>query len=194
LLLVLINTIILLRSILDHIVWTTILIATLNLAASLAMLPLSYLEDERNFRPSSLLVFYLIVSVLDDGTKLWDTTIWMSSRFSIVKSILLVCIKLALCGLESQSKETCFIQQHQDISPEAYKGLINRTFFWWLNDLLFTAVNRRISLDDVYGLDEELKSKPLNLRAERCWEARSKFSNIQPLYLLLMVISSDKMT
>jgi hypothetical protein len=109
-----------------------------------------------------------------DTSQLWILTTRTNPPNLDVPLVILVFVKVVLCGLENLSKESHFIQGYQDVPPEAYKGLINRTFFWWLKDLFVAAVGRRITSDDMYALDEELKSNALGSRMERSWDGRCK--------------------
>ncbi|KAF2670819.1 putative multidrug resistance protein [Microthyrium microscopicum] len=151
----------------------SITIAVLNLVASLAILPLSYLEDERELRPSSTLTLYLVASVLIDVFASWVST---SHDFAETSAILIpgVALKVALLIVENRSKRKYFVQKYRDVCPEEFSGLINRSLFWWLKDLLLKATQRRLTPDDTYELDESLKRGDLSHRIKKSWSKRSK--------------------
>jgi hypothetical protein len=172
-LLISLNVVILVQS-LSHITSSTLITIILDLAASIVVLPLSYLEDQRQLRPSSVLPIYFTTSLLLDLSRLWVLMTRPNPPSLYTPFVILLVVKGLLCGLENLSKETHFIQGYQDVPPEAYKGLINRTLFWWLKDLFITGVSRRITFDDMYPLDGELKSEALGSRMQRFWDERCK--------------------
>jgi ATP-binding cassette subfamily C (CFTR/MRP) protein 1 len=165
------------------------LVAALDVLASITFIPLSYLEDDRKLRPSSSLVLYLGASIFCNFVSLWESFKKNGSQAIDLQSASIIILKLLLCGLESSSERPFGDSCNQNIAPEAYSGIINRTFFWWLNDLFRKATIRRITLDDMHPLEEDMKSQTLSSRMNMAWKTRCRaIESSNPFYLLLSAL------
>lgn len=69
--------------------------------------------------------------------------------------------KILLFGLEVQEKRKLLIEQWKNASPEATSGVIARSVFWWLNDLLIRGFKRSLSMETLYPSDGGLSSEEL---------------------------------
>jgi ATP-binding cassette subfamily C (CFTR/MRP) protein 1 len=149
----------------------------IDLSASIVLLPLIYLGDDRQIRPSTSIVLYLLSSALVLILSLWTRTRndVLDSHFAVYT--FLIAVQLALLILENASKEKYFAQKYQSVPHDDYKGIIDRTFFWWLKDLFVTATTRRLNEKDFFPLSEDLKSTALGSRISESWNKRSKTSS-----------------
>ena len=48
-------------------------------------------------------------------------------------------------------------------------GIINRSFFWWLNPLLLTGFFKNLAVNDLFTLDEQLVSENLQDSLQSGW-------------------------
>lgn len=82
-------------------------------------------------------------------------------------------IRLTLIILESRSKtgsmDTSLVEL---LSPEEKVGLLNSTFFWWMNDILISGYDRLLCSEDLPSLDQLLTPDTLRGIALRTWDAR----------------------
>ncbi|KAL7786231.1 P-loop containing nucleoside triphosphate hydrolase protein [Trichoderma ceciliae] len=161
--------------------------ASLGLADALALSILSYLEHRRSIRPSAVILVYLVFSIAFDVVQC--RTLWLlktSSSLAPVSTATLVC-KLVVFLLELGEKRRILLYPWNDLAPEAISSIINRGFFWWLNDLLLCGFRTSLSTDTLYEIDETMKSEKLFdnlLDARRRW-AKSRLSHRYRLLLAM---------
>lgn len=145
--------------------------ATINVVVSIQLVVLSWVEDARSIRPSSMLSSYLVVTLILDIADCWilwlrridDTNLAISTAFMVVKLVMLF--------LESLSK-TCYLYDIDHLSPEATSGLLSRSFLWWMNGLFRQGLRSTLTLDDLYPLDEHLASAALSINIQEAWARR----------------------
>jgi ATP-binding cassette, subfamily C (CFTR/MRP), member 1 len=148
--------------------------AAINLVVSLQFVALSWIEDSRSVRPSTPLLLYLCLTILLDlpqGRSLWllGTNSALAALFSAQLGI-----KLALLALEGQQRRSYPTQDYAALSPESTSGIISRSFLWWINLFLYQGFSTLISVDDLFELDDELRSDQVAKRLQQEWEARQK--------------------
>lgn len=133
--------------------------ASLSFAASLCLTLLFVSEHDRSIRPSSLIVTYLLLAVIFDATQI--RTLFLQGVD--LATTLLVCssvaLKLLLLVIESYTKKPWLSEHYQSLPPESTSGIINRSFFWWLNNLFSVGYRRILAPGDLYSVDERLNSK-----------------------------------
>jgi hypothetical protein len=125
-------------------------------------------------------VLYLLASCLIDITVAWEFFFKSRNADGVVGYVFpaIMATKLALIFLENQSKERFLRHEYQYLSPEAYSGLLNQSFLWWLNPLFLSTYRGRLLLKDLFDLDDNLKSERLHRRMGICWKERSTVSMI----------------
>jgi ATP-binding cassette subfamily C (CFTR/MRP) protein 1 len=79
-------------------------------------------------------------------------------------------VKVGLLLLEAQGKEQWL--PPGDYSPEETSGVFNMAFFGWLNNLLIVGYRKILSVEDLYALDPNLASGPIQSRFWRHGEDR----------------------
>lgn len=136
------------------------------------ILSLSYAEDKKSTKPSTLLNVYLLFAVLFDATQV--RTLWLKHRNTIaaVQSAS-IGIKLIMLFFEAQTKRRHLRAPYKDYPPEATSGVINLSFVWWLNSLFVTGFRKLIASEDLFNIDRGLKSEALAERLQSVWEQRS---------------------
>ena len=135
---------------------------------------MSHLEHTKSVRPSALLNFYLLFSVLFDVVQL--RTLWRIQSLETVARLFssALALKVVLLVLEAKEKGSMLIPPFHNASPEAKSGLYNRSLFWWLNPFLTTGFKRAIATEDLYSLDETLSSKSLTEKSQKSWQKADK--------------------
>jgi ATP-binding cassette, subfamily C (CFTR/MRP), member 1 len=143
--------------------------AALSFVDSLAILALTGFGHARHIRPLSSLTLYLLFSVLFNAVEL--RTLYLRSELSSILglSTAVLGVKLVLLLLETRNKRSYLRNPYRNYSPEATSGLINRGLFWWLNPLITSGFRKILSLDDLYVVDPELLSEPLQKRMVDAW-------------------------
>ncbi|KAK2591919.1 hypothetical protein QQS21_010393 [Conoideocrella luteorostrata] len=145
--------------------------AIIHAVASAQLVILSWAEDARSIRPSSMLSSYLIVTLILNIADCW--TLWLrriDDTLPVISAAFIV-VKLVMLFLESLSK-TSYLYDTDDLSPEATSGLLNRSFLWWMNSLFRQGLRSTLTLDDLYPLDKHLASEALGIKIREAWAHR----------------------
>lgn len=90
---------------------------------------------------------------------------------------------------EAIEKRGILLDRYQDSSPEVTSGIYSRSFFWWLNKLMTTGYRRVIQNEDLYPIDEEMKSAFLQHQGQRVWKNAPK---VQPRALLWSTLKATR--
>ena len=75
---------------------------------------------------------------------------------------------------EAIEKRGILLDRYQDSSPESTSGIYSRSFFWWLNKLMTPGYGRVIQNEDLYPIDEDMKSAFLQDHGQRVWKNASR--------------------
>ncbi|KKA30744.1 hypothetical protein TD95_005155, partial [Thielaviopsis punctulata] len=140
---------------------------SMMLVVCLFMLPLSYIEHVRTVRPSMVISFYLLVTLLLDVAQLRTAWLVAGPFFSSLLARLQTCsfsIKLLLLLLETASKARWTHWDLQEHSPEETSGLIGLSLYAWLNRLFLRGYSKVLAIDDLYPLDPALQCRGLHRR------------------------------
>lgn len=156
--------------------------ATLGLLDAVALGALSFLEHTRSIRPSSIICLYLLFSVLFDVAQC--RTLWLlsasgdapqstSTTLAAVFTTMMISKALAF-SLEMQDKRAMLLAALQSLGPESTAGVIGRSFFWWLNDMMVRGYRTSLSQMTLYDIDDDLRAEPLLRRARHYQERQRK--------------------
>lgn len=148
------------------------------------ILCLSYAEDKRSTRPSTLLNVYLLFSVLFDVTQ--DRTLWLTGRTDIAAVMSAsIGIRIVMLCLEARSKSSYLKSPYKDLPPEATSGILNLSFVWWLNGLFATGFQKLLTMDDLSELDPALSSEALGKKMQAIWDKRGDSETMPDFHILL---------
>ncbi|KAJ5175771.1 multidrug resistance-associated protein [Penicillium canariense] len=152
----------------------SVALSSINLAVAMETVILSWVEDERSVRPSSLLAIYLLFTLLFDVVQ--TRTLWLSNKNSLVPSLFTasVAAKTVMVLFESLGKQKHLIGSYQDLPPESTSGIVNRSFMWWLNRLFLTGFRSLLATKNLDHLDKPLESVGTARRALRAWALRRR--------------------
>lgn len=148
--------------------------AIINLLVAGLLVALSRIEDERAVRPSSLILVYLIFTLLFDVVQ--TRTLWLLGSVAAVSGVFTasVAVKAMLLVLEAHQKRAYLFAEYRDLPPESTSGIISRSLLWWLNQLFRRGFRNLLPFDALYVLEKELTSVDLGRRIQRAWEKRSQ--------------------
>ncbi|KAL7629149.1 hypothetical protein AAE478_000668 [Parahypoxylon ruwenzoriense] len=143
----------------------------LEFGAALVLCRLSWLEHRRSIRPSDIIVLYLLPCLIRDGLRLpW--AIQAQSRWSMGEPVLAqVVLEAALLATESLRKVDAK-QPSSEISAEETSGVLSRTFFWWINPILYEGYSNILLGCDLPSIDTKLLSRAIRAAALRAWDQR----------------------
>ena len=136
------------------------------------MIPLVYLEHRRSLRPSVLLGIYFFFSILADIPQLRSLFLRSDPHFRPLASIFCLSIvaKICLLVLEEVPKVSTADESWKIAAPEGVGGAVNRSVFWWLNDLMIRGYRRLIGLADLDPLQSKFDSSSLLARIDAKWK------------------------
>ena len=151
-------------------------LATINLLVAIQLVALSWIQDARSVKPSSLLVLYLLFTLLFDVAQ--ARTLWLQDAQSLTSIPAVftaaVGIKTVFLLLEMQEKRQYLKPAYRDLPPESTSGVVNRSLMWWINNLLWRGFCSLLTLEDLYSLDEDLGSAKLEDKVRSAWKRRWK--------------------
>jgi hypothetical protein len=143
----------------------------LSLVVAIALAPLSWLEHNKTIRPSPLICTYLLISSICDLAQL--RTLWLLFPSSSIVAVFLATYscKALLLMLEAIHK-TRFLIHEDDVATgyEDKNGVISRSFFFWLNKLLYTGYRKALSMEDLDPTPKEASPESLESKLTREWD------------------------
>ncbi|KAH8659368.1 putative ATP-binding cassette transporter [Tricladium varicosporioides] len=153
---------------------TSIPSTVLSFLGAMFFVTLSYFEHTRSCRPSFLLVFYLCITAILRSAIV--RTYWSLDGkgliFSINLSILV--IQLAMIVLESCSKRKLFLGEVAMLSGEETAGFLDRSLFFWLDNIMINGYRRTLTAADLQPIDKRLRTLELSKRFEHIIRGRSR--------------------
>jgi ATP-binding cassette, subfamily C (CFTR/MRP), member 1 len=155
--------------------WASIPSAALHLVAAAELLPLTWIEDAKSVRPSSLLSVYLVSTIFLDAVQ--ARTLYLRTPANRTLAAVLtaaIVIKAVLLFLEARRKSTFLHSPYKRLPPESTSGIINRSFLWWINDLFRSGLSSLLTSDELYVLDDKLASAALAATIAEAWQQRRR--------------------
>lgn len=166
-----------------------LLAAIFQVAAATGVLYLSYLEHRRSIRPSNLIIVFLMASTTCDLLGLLYPGPWEPcASIHPVSAALVIsqdALKVLLLAIESLGKESALYPQYRSLPCEETTGIIQRTFFWWINSLLARGANTLLHSSDLPGTPQKLSSTALRQALTRTWDERCLCSPSVPAICLI---------
>ncbi|KAG4438100.1 hypothetical protein IFR05_006421 [Cadophora sp. M221] len=153
---------------------TSIASASLVFADALGLCLLSQVEHSRSVRPSTIINTYLFFTLIFDIAR--TRTLWLSQAplpIAVTFTVTTI-LKFAAAIAEAIEKRNILLPPYQHTSPESTSGIYSRSFFWWLNGLMRTGYGRVVKEDDLFPIDDSMKSSTLTARAQKSWDAAPK--------------------
>lgn len=148
--------------------------ATVELVAISLVLPLSYLEHARTPRPSLLLSGYLTISLLLDiarARSFWLIAVTRAEDAFAAIFTAFVGTKAVVLLVESFSKARWIQWDADSHSPEETTGFYGLVVFSWLWTIFVRGYSKRLTLDDLFPLDQQMASDALRRRLQASMKA-----------------------
>lgn len=142
-------------------VWKTVATipsVVLALLAGMTAIMLSYIEHAHSKRPSTTLTIWAIFMLFSEAVNV--RTMWLAHQeqaITIVKTATLPVLLLAAV-LESLPKSNFVDCIFAPYSKEESVGIVNRSFFWWLNPLFIYGYKHKLRPEDLPPIDSMLLS------------------------------------
>ncbi|KAF2720005.1 P-loop containing nucleoside triphosphate hydrolase protein [Polychaeton citri CBS 116435] len=151
------------------------------------MLYLSHLEHRRSFRPSTVLAVYLLLQTLLSLTQ--TCTLWTFSGVITVQVFMTIItvVNCLLLTLESWEKPRRLYNE-KECRPEKFSGIANRAVIFWLNRLLLIGARGPVTLDQLYGLNDDMSSGRLYGVFSGEYQKRQKTSGYPSICTLAMIL------
>lgn len=143
---------------------------TISLISSFAVVFLVMLEHTRSVRPSTITSIYLLTSIVADAVQLRTISLrhYSSSLTSVLSAVL--AFKISLLILESWSKKKYIKPTFIEYGPEDTTGVFAGSILWWLNSLFWRGNGHVLTSNDLFPLDQELRSVILKANAIKAWK------------------------
>ncbi|KND90065.1 Multidrug resistance-associated protein 1 [Tolypocladium ophioglossoides CBS 100239] len=148
--------------------------ATVNLLAAFQLICLSWIEDARSERPSTLVTIYLLLTLLLDLPQ--ARTLWLQQTHVAIAGLFSASLafKAMLLLLETFEKRPYLMPPYRNLPLESTSGIISRSFLWWLNGTFQKGFRSLLSFDDLNVLDDSLTSAKLDETVGKAWGRRKQ--------------------
>lgn len=96
-------------------------------------------------------------------------TEWLLPTSAVIPSVFVSAlgVKVVLLVLEAISKAR---HLQMESTPELTSSIFSRSFFAWLNPLIYMGNRQNLTIEDLYPIDQEISSRVVNARVRREWE------------------------
>ena len=155
---------------------------TVSFAAALLVCQLSFFEHGRSVKPSTLLILYLLASVICEGVLLRSLYLDYDDSAILATAIAALGLKCLLLILESTNKRSYLREPYTDLPIEQTVSVINQAFLFWINDLILLGNYKMLTYADLPSLDHGLESKDLRVRIEDAWDETGEHWNACPRF------------
>lgn len=169
----------------------TIPATVLSLVATFGLVLLSYLEQQRSVRPSTLSCLYLLSSIIFDIPQARTLYLRQGPLPIAVIFTLTMAVKTAMLALESQEKSKNLKKPYEEYPPEATRGILDRSVLWWLNPLFLKGFRKLLTLDDLYPTDDALSSQMLREKMQTTWDTRCQCLHFHLHHIVVLTINSE---
>jgi len=144
--------------------------AALVFVATVGLAILSFFEHSRSLRPAPLVQAYLLLTLVLDAARL--RTEWLipgEAAAASLQSAGLV-LKGFVLVVESLPKGSHLtVPKGASLSPEATAGFFSRSLLLWLVPLFAAGYRTVLSGDNIYPIDDELRTAKLLEAAHTAW-------------------------
>ncbi|QGI84972.1 hypothetical protein CEK25_011701 [Fusarium fujikuroi] len=145
---------------------TAIAEPVLGLIESFALAALSFVEHLNSRKPSKLIGAFLVITIILDIALV--RTFWIRSMHSIASVFTAsFVIKTILLILEETPKSPL---SDKEKIQETASGVVNRSFFWWLNGLFLQGHRTILETEDLQAIDSKFDTDHVSTPLEKQWE------------------------
>ncbi|KAM0809256.1 putative ABC transporter domain-containing protein [Seiridium cardinale] len=152
----------------------TLVQKTLQLFTIVALVSLSRIEHRKSISPSDVITGYLVLSSI-----FWLLLLTMPHSITKAPDSLPDYFMVAQAGnhvillcLELRGKFSLEELARNGISPEDASGIIRKTLFLWVNDIMAAASRTVLTIKHLPHLDKSLKSGNVEADVSRAWKTQ----------------------
>ncbi|KAJ3497544.1 hypothetical protein NLG97_g1819 [Lecanicillium saksenae] len=136
--------------------------SAVDFIAALFLIAISRLSHSRSVRPSPLVSFYLLTTLLLDVATV--RTAWLLPPLQVQRSYSTIltsatAVKAVIFVAESWEKKNWLLIDRKQLSPEETSGLPSLGVFAWLYQLFMNGFRGVLSLDSLYPLDRAMSTE-----------------------------------
>ncbi|KAI8713576.1 hypothetical protein NCS52_01302400 [Fusarium sp. LHS14.1] len=153
---------------------TSIAESVLGIVESIALAALSYMEHRNSAKPAALISLYLILTIILDLAL--TRTLWIRSGMKALASTFTVSLVLKTVLLVLEETPKRLNTGEKGSVRETSVGVVNRSFFWWLNHLFVKGFRGLIDLGSLGALNQKFNTHDLSERIEERWKRDPKTS------------------
>ncbi|PNP85151.1 hypothetical protein FNYG_01380 [Fusarium nygamai] len=145
---------------------TAIAEPVLGLIEAFALAALSFFEHRNSRKPSKLIGAFLVIPIILDIALV--RTLWIRSMHTIAAVFTtLFVVKTILLILEETPK---IVLGEKEKIRETSSGVVNRSFFWWLNGLFLQGHRTILETEDLQAIDSKFDTDHVSAPLEKQWE------------------------
>uniref|UniRef100_A0A0D2XKL9 Uncharacterized protein n=1 Tax=Fusarium oxysporum (strain Fo5176) TaxID=660025 RepID=A0A0D2XKL9_FUSOF len=145
---------------------TAIAEPVLGLIESFALAALSFVEHRNSKKPSKLIGTFLVITIILDIALV--RTFWIRSmRTTAAVFTASFVLKTILLILEETPKS---LLNEKEKIHETSSGVVNRSFFWWLNGLFLQGHRTILETEDLQAIDSKFDTDHVSAPLEKQWE------------------------
>lgn len=162
--------------------------SSLALVAALVLLLLSQIEHVRSVKPSSLIIVYLVFSIFFDAVRC--RTLWLLDISPLTTTFTAtIGAKILVLCVENRNKRSILKQNWKDLGQEATSSVLNTTFLWWVNPVLWTGHTSRLRISELPALEPQFRAESLLPIMLQNWE---KYKDSGKYALIWTLIGTTK--
>lgn len=160
---------------------TAIAEPVLRLIESFALAALSFVEHRNSKKPPKLIGAFLVVTIILDIALV--RTFWIRSmRTTAAVFTASFVLKTILLILEETPKS---LLNEKEKIHETSSGVVNRSFFWWLNGLFLQGHRTILETEDLQAIDSKFDTDHVSAPLEKQWErGKPRLSDLSRTLLL----------
>lgn len=155
----------------------------LSIVATFAATVLSFLEDQRSFKPSdTLVVYFSLLAILQIPCL---RSLWLMSSVGVCQGLwtAIFAVTFGLVLLESASKTRILRPVYLTLSSEEVCGFWPRSFFAWVLPLFRVGFSTAIGIGDIPEVDHDLRGNAASAKLSRAWmESKGPWRIIKALF------------
>ncbi|KAL9565119.1 hypothetical protein ACKAV7_010764 [Fusarium commune] len=162
--------------------------AALSFVASIGLLCLSYVEHVYSYRPSTVLILFLLFSALFDATR--TRTLWLQgyNRPAAITALIATLIKIVMLAVEAIEKRRFLRPQYRALPPEVTGSVLSHWFFSWQIPLFRAGYSKHLEIETLFPLEKHFKSLYLQKLLQTAWAKASRKGNHDLMFTVLRTL------
>ncbi|KAG4256700.1 hypothetical protein FPRO03_03710 [Fusarium proliferatum] len=156
---------------------TSLATAALSFVASIGILCLSYVEHVYSYRPSTVLILFLLFSALFDAAQ--TRTLWLQgyNRPAAITALIATVIKILMLAVEAIEKRRFLRPQYRALPPEVTGSVLSHWFFSWQIPMFRSGYSKHLEIEALFPLEKHFKSWYLQKLLQTAWVKASRKGN-----------------